>query len=140
VLQAGEIGTGILAAGLLSRMLSLGTVITTYKISMGVEPWSRCWPAALRQRLRLAAASASAVMAMRFIDPVGSSRSPPSFSRSWAWQDWGLSPLVLSGIISCRCTYAGSATRNHLDRHHRGRDEEQAYTGDRVPVATVYRW
>ncbi len=103
VLQAAEIGTGIpwSLALFVGGMLSLGTVITTYKISGWVAGLVVPMLTPLAgNAFALAAGIGVAVMAMRFIDPVGFITIATFFlALVGTASGWGLTPLVLSGII-----------------------------------------
>jgi DASS family divalent anion:Na+ symporter len=143
VLQANEIGTGIPwpLALFVGGMLSLGTVITTYRISG--------WVASLVVPLltplagnafTLATGIGVAVMAMRFIDPVGFISIATFFlALVGVAGGWGLSPLVLSGIIFLPLHVFWFSYQNIWIVITEGVTKKQAYTdGDRIRLASVY--
>lgn len=143
VLQAGEIGTGIPwpLAIFVGGMLSLGTVITTYRIS----GWVSSLVVPLLTPLAgnafvLAAGIGVAVMAMRFIDPVGFITIATFFlALVGVAGGWGVSPLVLSGIILLPLHVFWFSYQNIWVVITDGVTQKRAYTdGDRIRLATVY--
>lgn len=143
VLQAPEIGTGIPwnLALFVGGMLSLGTVITTYKISgwlsgyivpmlgpLSASPWL------------LAAGLGLAVMAMRFIDPVGFITIATFFlALVGVASGWGFSPILLGGVILLPLHVFWFPYQNIWIVMTEGITKKQAYVdGDRFRLATVY--
>ena len=143
VLQAGEIGTGIpwSLALFVGGMLSLGTVITTYKISGWVSSLvvPLLTPLAGNMFL-LSAGIGAAAMAMRFIDPVGFISIATLFlALVGVAGEWGFSPLVLSGIILLPLHVFWFSYQNIWIVITEGVTKKQAYTdGDRIRLATVF--
>jgi len=143
VLQAGEIGTGIPwpLALFVGGMLSLGTVITTYKISGWVASLVVPMLTPLAGNpIALVTGIGVAVMAMRFIDPVGFISIATFFlALVGVAGSWGLSPLVLSGVIFLPLHVFWFSYQNIWIVITEGVTKKQAYTdGDRVRLATVY--
>ncbi|MFO7691802.1 MAG: anion permease [Vicinamibacterales bacterium] len=143
VLQAAEIGTGIPwpLALFVGGMLSLGTVITTYKISGWVAGLVVPMLAPLAgSAFALAAGIGVAVMAMRFIDPVGFITMATFFlALVGVAGSWGLSPLVLGGIILLPLHVFWFSYQNIWIVITEGVTKRQAYTdGDRIRLATVF--
>lgn len=143
VLQAPEIATGIpwnltLFVG---GMLSLGTVITTYQISdwlsgyiipmlgpLSGSPWL------------LVAGLGLAVMAMRFIDPVGFITIATFFlALVGQASGWGLTPILLGGVILLPLHVFWFPYQNIWIVMTEGITKKQAYVdGDRFRLATIY--
>jgi len=119
-------------------MLSVSTVITTYKSAAGCELIVPTVAPVAGNALLLVAVLGVGVMAMRFIDPVGSSRLPFFLALAGVTPAW-------DSVRSCWRSRSAPAARvlvqlpEHLDRHDRGDYEQAAYTdADRVRLATVY--
>ena len=143
VLQAGEIGTGIPwpLALFVGGMLSLGTVITTYKISGWVSSLVVPMLTPLAgNAFTLATGIGVAVMAMRFIDPVGFISIATFFlALVGVAKGWGMPPLVLSGVIFLPLHVFWFSYQNIWIVITEGVTKKQAYTdADRVRLAAVY--
>jgi len=143
VLQPPEIGTGIPwpLALFVGGMLSLGTVITTYKISGWVSSLLVPMLAPLAGNpFLLVAGIGVAVMAMRFIDPVGFISIATFFlALVGVARDWGMSPLVLSGVIFLPLHVFWFSYQNIWIVITEGVTKKRAYTdADRFRLATVY--
>jgi di/tricarboxylate transporter len=143
VLQPPEIGTGIPwpLALFVGGMLSLGTVITTYKISGWVSSLLVPMLAPIAGNpFMLVAGIGVAVMAMRFIDPVGFISIATFFlALVGVARDWGMSPLVLSGVIFLPLHVFWFSYQNIWIVITEGVTKKRAYTdADRFRLATVY--
>jgi di/tricarboxylate transporter len=143
VLQPPEIGTGIPwpLALFVGGMLSLGTVITTYKISGWVASLVVPMLAPIAGNpFMLVAGIGVAVMAMRFIDPVGFISIATFFlALVGVARDWGMSPLVLSGVIFLPLHVFWFSYQNIWIVITEGVTKKRAYTdADRFRLATVY--
>lgn len=143
VLQAPEIGTGIpwnltLFVG---GMLSLGTVITTYKISVWLAGYivPMLGPLSASPWL-LVCGLGLAVMAMRFIDPVGFITIATFFlALAGTATGWGLTPILLGGVILLPLHVFWFPYQNIWIVMTEGITKKQAYVdGDRFRLATVY--
>jgi len=143
VLQPSEIGTGIPwhLALFVGGMLSLSTVMTTYKISTWLAGFivplvapSAGNPWALVTVLGLA------VMAMRFIDPVGFISIAAFFlALVGIAPNWGVSPVVLAGIVVLPLHVFWFNYQNIWIVMTEGITTKQAYTDrDRQRLGTVY--
>jgi len=122
-------------------MLSLGTVITTYKISGWVSSLIVPMLAPLAGNpFLLVTGLGAAVMAMRFIDPVGFISIATFFlALVGVSRDWGMSPLVLSGVIFLPLHVFWFSYQNIWIVITEGVTKKQAYTdADRFRLATVY--
>ncbi|MEW5983611.1 MAG: SLC13 family permease [Acidobacteriota bacterium] len=143
VLQAPEIGTGIpwnltLFVG---GMLSLGTVITTYKISNWLSGYIVPMLAPLSGNPWLLVAGLGlAVMAMRFVDPVGFITIATFFlALVGVASGWGLTPILLGGVILLPLHVFWFPYQNIWIVMTEGITKKQAYVdGDRFRLATVY--
>ncbi len=143
VLQAPEIATGIpwnltLFVG---GMLSLGTVITTYKIS----GWLSGYIVPMLEPISgspwlLVAGLGVAVMAMRFIDPVGFITIATFFlALVGVAAGWGLTPILLGGVVLLPLHVFWFPYQNIWIVMTEGITKKQAYVdGDRFRLATVY--
>ena len=143
VLTAAEIGTGIPwhLALFVGGMLSVSTVITTYKISGWMAGFivPTVAPVAGNAFL-LVAALGVGVMAMRFIDPVGFITIAAFFlALAAVTPAWGFGPVVLAGIVLLPLHVFWFNYQNIWIVMTEGITKKQAYTdADRVRLATVY--
>lgn len=143
VITVPEIGSGISWPLVLfvGGMLSVGNVITTYKIGGWlagyivplVQP-AAAWPVLLVTVLGLC------VMAMRFVDPVGFITIATFFlALVGVAPSWGVTPLVLTGIIVLPLHVFWFNYQNIWIVMTEGITKKQAYTdADRVRLAAVY--
>jgi len=143
VLTVPEIGTGIPwhLAIFVGGMLSVSTVITTFKISGWLATFivPAVAPAA-SQPWVLVTLLAVGVMAMRFIDPVGFITIAAFFlALAGVAPAWGITPLVLAGVVILPLHPFWFNYQNIWIVMTEGITKKQAYTdGDRVRLATVY--
>ncbi len=143
VLAPAEISTGISwpLALFVGGVLSVSNVMTKYKINDWLS--SFIIPAVdpvVGNALLLALVLGVGVMAMRFIDPVGfisiTAFFPPLAKVA---PSWGVSPLVLAGIIVLPLHVFWFSYQNIWIVITDGVTKKQAYTdGDRVKLAHVY--
>jgi di/tricarboxylate transporter len=143
VIAAPEIGTGIPwhLALFVGGMLSVSTVITTYKISGWMAGFivPAVAPAA-GQPLFLVTVIALGVMAMRLVDPVGFITIAAFFlALAGVTPAWGISPLVLAGIVILPLHPFWFNYQNIWIVMTEGITKKHAYTdADRIRLASVY--
>ena len=143
VLVPAEIGTGIpwVLAIFVGGMLSLTTVISTYKINVwlgsyivpAVQPF-------VEQPLMLVVVMCFAVAAMRFIDPVGFIAIAAFFLALSAFMiERGISPLILIAMIVPPIHVFWFNYQNIWMVMTEGITKKQAYTdADRYKLATAF--
>lgn len=143
VLTAPEIGTGIPwhLALFVGGMLSVGTVITTYKIGAWLSGFivPVVAPVAASPLLLVAVLGVCA-MAMRFIDPVGFITIAAFFlALVGVSPSWGVSPLVLTGIVLLPLHVFWFNYQNIWIVMTEGITKKRAYTdANRLRLASVY--
>ena len=143
VLQPADIGTGIPwhLALFVGGMLSLSSVMTTCKISAWLAGFivPLVQPAA-GHPWALVTVLGLAVMAMRFIDPVGFITIAAFFlALAGIAPGWGVPPIVLAGVIVLPLHVFWFNYQNIWIVMTEGMTQKQAYTDrDRQRLGTVY--